>query len=113
LLPSIIFYTDNTDPFGPAETVSQDPLFKLEAHITQNLNRALWLSLDTVILNGGATTTDGVSDNNDKYSWELGASVGLNLSARASIKATYGQVIERNANGMDGEGFRLVASYVF
>lgn len=113
VLPSVTFYTDNDDPFGPAQEVSQDPLFKLEAHVTQNLNRALWVSLDTVISNGAATTTDGVPDDNDKYSWELGASVGVNLSQTFSVKATYGQVIDRNENGLDGEGFRLVASYVF
>jgi hypothetical protein len=113
VLPSVTFYTDNDDPFGPADEVSQDPLIKLEAHVTQNLSRALWVSLDTVISNGAATTTDGVPDDNDKYSWELGASVGVNLSQALSVKATYGQVIERNENGLDGEGFRLVASYVF
>jgi hypothetical protein len=113
VLPSVTFYTDNDDPFGPADSVSQDPLYKLEAHLTQNLNRAVWLSLDTVISNGAATTTDGVSDDNDKYSWELGASVGVNLSQTFSVKATYGQVIDRNENGLDGEGFRLLASYLF
>jgi hypothetical protein len=113
VLPSVTFYTANDDPFGSAGEVTQDPLFKLEAHVTQNLNRAVWLSLDTVISNGAATTTDGVSDDNDKYSWELGASVGVNLSAQVSFKATYGQVIDRNENGLDGEGFRLVANYLF
>jgi hypothetical protein len=113
VLPSVTFYSANDDPYGPADEVTQDPLFKLEAHVTQNLNRAIWLSLDTVISNGAATTTDGVPDDNDKYSWELGASVGVNLSAQISFKATYGQVIDRNENGLDGEGFRLVANYLF
>ncbi len=80
--------------------MSRTRCFKLEAHVTQNLNRALWLSLDTVISNGAATTTDGVPDDNDKYSWELGASLGVNLSQALSLKATYGQVIDRNENGL-------------
>jgi hypothetical protein len=113
ILPSVTFFTDNDDPYGPADSVSTDPLYRLEAHVTRNVSRAVWLSLDTVMQSGAATTTDGVSDGNEKYSWELGASVGVNLSKNASIKATYGQVIDRNENGMDGEGFRLVANYVF
>jgi hypothetical protein len=113
VLPSVTFFGDNDDPYGPADSVSTDPLYRLEAHVTKNVSRAVWLSLDTVVQSGAATTTDGASDDNEKYSWELGASVGVNLSKNASIKATYGQVIDRNENGMDGEGFRLVANYVF
>jgi hypothetical protein len=112
LLPSVTFFGTNSDPFG-ADRQTQKPVWRLEGHITRNLNRALWVGVDTVVSTGGSTSTDGVSNANSQSSWELGGTVGLNLSKSLSVKATYGGVIARNSNGLDGDGFRLVGTMLF
>jgi hypothetical protein len=65
------------------------------------------------VLSGGETETDGVSDDNSKYSLGLGATVNVALSRTSSIKATYGEVVNRNEAGMDGTAFRILFSQFF
>jgi hypothetical protein len=112
VIPAVTFFGDNTDPFR-GSSLSQDPLFTLEAHVTHNLNQAVWVSADMYVLSGGATETDGVSDDNEKYSLGLGATVNVALSRTSSIKATYGEVVNRNAAGMDGEALRILFTQFF
>lgn len=112
LVPSVTFFTANDDPFG-ADRVTQAPLYRLEAHATRNVGRALWLSLDMIGTAGGRTRTDDISDDNAKSSLELGGTVGVNLSKSFSLKATYGGLVARGDNGLQGDGFRLVATKLF
>lgn len=112
VIPSVIFYGDNSDPFR-SDTLSQDPLFTLEAHVTRNVSRAIWMSADMFMMDGGGTETDGVSDDNSKYSLGLGATVSVALSKASSIKATYGEVVDRNEAGMDGKALRIIITQIF
>jgi hypothetical protein len=110
--PSVTFFGDNTDATGGG-TISQDPIFLVEAHLSRNLNRALWVSADAVYTYGGETTTNGVADDNVKESLGLGATVGFALSPATQIKITYGEIVSGNDNGADGRGVRLVATVLF
>ena len=112
LTPSVMFFTANNAPYG-ANTVTQSPIYRIEAHATRNVSQALWFGVDALASYGGETKTDGVDNNNAKYSLELGATAGLNLSKRFALKATYGAVVARNDYGLDGRGFRLVATFLF
>jgi hypothetical protein len=112
LLPSITFYGDNDAPFG-GNTLEQDMLFLLETHLTHNINRAMWVSLDAFYSNGGETTMDGVAGNNAQEALSLGASAGVNLSRALSFKFSYGEVVSRNDDGPDGYMFRIIGSVVF
>jgi hypothetical protein len=112
VIPAVTFFGDNTDPFR-GDTLSQDPLLTLEAHVTHNLGRAVWVSADMYVMSGGATETDGVSDDNSKYSLGLGATVSVALSRSSSIKATYGEIVDRNEAGMDGTALRILFSQIF
>lgn len=112
LLPSVTFFTANGAPFG-SDSTQQSALFKLEGHVTRNVNKALWVGFDVLYTAGGSTTTDGIDNDNSQSSLELGGTVGMNLSKSFALKATYGAVVARNANGLDGSGFRLVATGLF
>jgi hypothetical protein len=112
LIPSVTFFTANDDPYG-ANSVTQRPIYRIEAHATRNVNQALWFGVDALATFGGETKTDGRYDDNAKYSLELGATVGFYLSQRFLLKATYGGVVARNDNGLDGRGFRLVGTLLF
>jgi hypothetical protein len=112
LLPSAFLFGDNDDPFRAGGT-GQDPLYQIEAHITRNLGRMFWVSLDANYQFGGETTTDGVPGDDDKESFGLGATIGVNLSKQLSVNATYGEVISHNDNGADGHMFRVKLAYLF
>lgn len=112
ILPSFTFFSDNDEPFGGSR-LEQDMLFLLEAHLTHNVNRAIWLSLDTQYSNGAETTMDGVAGDNAQEALSLGGSVGVNLSRAFSVELSYGEVVTRNDDGPDGNMFRIVGSLVF
>ena len=112
LLPSVTFYTRNADPNG-ADTFEQEPIFRLEGHVTRNLNKALWLSLDATWVYGGETTTDGVANDNAQRALMLGGTANFTFSRSTSLKVTYGEVVKRNDGGPDGHMFRVIGTVVF
>jgi len=110
LLPTITLYSDNDDPFN-ADKTSQKPLFKFESHVTHNFNPAFWASIDSVYSYGGATKTDGQSDDNRQGSFNMGATLGFQFSAEFGLKLTHGKTIDHNDDGWDGDFARLVLTY--
>ncbi len=112
VIPAVTFHGDNAAPFR-GENLSQAPLFTLEAHVTRTISRAVWMSAGLFLMHGGKTETDGVSDDNSKYSLGLGATFSLALSKVSSIKATYGEVVDRNDAGMDGTALRIIFTQIF
>jgi hypothetical protein len=100
----------NDDPFR-ANKESQKPLFKFESHVTHNFNPAFWASIDSVYSYGGATKTDGQSDDNRQRSFNMGATLGFQFSAEFGLKLTYGKTIDHNDDGWDGDFARLALTY--
>jgi hypothetical protein len=112
LLPSVTWYGDNNEP-SRGNHSSQAPLLQLEAHVTRNLNRSLWASLDGLVMEGGATTTDGISGHNQQRSFELGATVGVAVSDAVSATLSYTDAVSRNYSGVSGHVIRVVAEFYF
>ena len=112
LLPSVTFYTDNNEPFH-ATTQAQAPFYGIEIHVTRNLNKSFWLSLDGGWEFGGQTTTDAVKDGNSQRSFFLAGTLAFNLSPDASVNATYGGTVNHNAAGMDAHMLRVTFSLSF
>ena len=109
-LPSITIFGNNDDP-STGNTLSQEPLFKLETHVTHNLSSGFWLSLDSIYTSGGETETDGTAQNDAQRSFGLGGSLGLQFSKSLGLKVTYGKTVDHNENGLDGEFIRLTVTY--
>ena len=109
-LPSITLFGNNDDP-STGDTLRQEPLFKLETHVTHNLSSGFWLSLDSVYTFGGETETDGTAQNDAQRSFGLGGSLGLQFSKSLGLKASYGKIVDHNENGLDGEFIRLTLTY--
>ena len=112
LLPSVQFLGDNDDPRG-ADTTSQDPLLRIEAHLTHNVHRAVWVSLDGQYVYGGETSKDGRNNGDTQRAFELGGTVNVAFSRTASVKLSYGEVVSRNDQGPDGHMARLIANFAF
>jgi hypothetical protein len=98
--PNVYLFGDNDEPFR-ADIRSQDELYIVETHLSQNFTEKFWVSLDLRYQYGGETTTNGVRDDNGMNQWGGGASVGYSFSRRWSGFFGYGKVFGGNddANG--------------
>ncbi len=113
LTPSAWMYADNTSPTGGASNQSRKPLYSLEAHLTHDFSSKVWGSLDAVYSNGGATTTDGVFDDNGLEAFGVGATIGVALNNGFGLQFSYGQTPKSNTYGFKDSLFRVKLVKVF
>jgi hypothetical protein len=108
LLPSVIWYGDNNKP-PQGNHSSQSPLLQLEAHVTRNLNRSLWVSADAFFMGGAETSTDGVSDHNRQRSVDLGATMSVVVTDTVSATLSYTDAVSRNHSGVSAHVIQIIA----
>ena len=105
VLPTVTFYSPNRAPFG-ADVRTQAPLFSLEAHLTHNFTRRVWISADLLYRDGGESRTDGVDNEDPVHGFSAGASAALPFVGKTSLILTYEHVVKRWDLGPDGWFFR-------
>ena len=110
--PSVVFYTDNDDPTLGADVRAQDPLSMIESHLTYNFTPKLWGGLDLRYRYGGATTTDGISDENTQDVLGGGISIGYSFHPAISMQASCGQVLSEK-DGSDLDMVRVKLALMF
>ena len=113
VLPSVVVYGDNDDPFGPATVTGQAPLMMLEAHATHNLSKAVWVSLDALWEYGGETSTDGVWNGDTQRSFGMGVTGFIATGRTSGLKISYGETLSANQYGADGSMVRLIWAVLF
>ncbi|WOD37023.1 transporter [Nodosilinea sp. E11] len=122
VVPVVDFFTDNQSPplssnerVGQfvASRTSQNPLFRLEAHLTQDLGEQVWVSLDTYYVAGGATYADGEGGDNPQSWLAVGGTLGANLWEGGTLSVNGGAVVARNDNSPEGWQMRLVLIQAF
>lgn len=109
VLPSVWLFSDNDDYVG--QTLSTDPMFQVEAHLTRDFTEHFWGSLDTTWIVGGTSSIDGVSGdslNNLGIGFTLGYQINDNLSLTAGYMAT---VNDSAPGDLQMDGFRLSLTY--
>lgn len=111
LIPTVTFFTgaESNVPFF-AES-KQDALFNLEGHLTRDLAEGLWVSADFGISAGGATTVNGVSQDNSQTSAGLGLTVGYQISESFQLHASAGQTLNDAEDGLSGNLIRFKFLY--
>ena len=112
LTPSLFFYTENNDIKG-GNSLKQDMMFKLEGHITRDLSKMFWVSLDSFYFAGGETAIDDFKNDNNQSSFSLGGTLGINLPKSFSGSLSYGGTVAHNDWGMDGTLFRFTLGKAF
>lgn len=113
LLPAVSFFTKNYDLGATPGSLCQKPMFALESHVTQQLNKMFWLSLDSMYRLGGETAINDVDNDNSFNTFQLGGTLGMYFSRSLGLKLSYGSVIGENADGMSGYMLRSMLSYTF
>jgi hypothetical protein len=110
--PSVVFYTDNTDPTGDATLRSQAPLWLVESHLSHNLTKKFWGSLDLRGQLGGETTTDGVPDDNNTRALAGGATLGYQFTRPLGLQVGYGTIFA-TAGAAEATMWRFRLTYSF
>lgn len=106
--PSVTFFTDNDDA-----SLEQDPMYKLEAHVTHDFSMMLWGSLDAMYTTGGETTVHGIEKDNSQRSLGLGVSLGAFFSPTLGMTISYAEIVSNNEHSQDGTMFRMTGKYLF
>ena len=109
VLPSVWFFSNNNDYVG--ETLSTDPMFQVEAHVTRDFTSHFWGSLDSTYLGGGESTVGGSSGeplSNVGIGFTLGYQINDNLSLTAGYMTT---INDSNPGDLQLDGFRLSLTY--
>ena len=105
------FYTDNTSYHGK-QTLRQEPLPGLEAHISYSFNDRLWMSLDARYSFRAATFLDGVSQDNAQQNFVLGNELNISLSPQNSLTFVFSKAVVHH-NGPTATGFSVRYDYTW
>ena len=102
------FFQDNDDYAG-GSTLTQDPLFNLQAHIVYELSARQWLALNGNYFFGGETFRDGKEAQLKQENARLGLTwnVAMNSTNVIQLTASYG-VITRVGNDSKNISFAWV-----
>ena len=108
ITPSIFFFTENKD-----RQLKQDPMFKLETHLTHDLGERVWGAVGLFYSNGGATRVRGLPAGGRQESLGGSISLGMDFSARWGMDFRYGDSLAQNENGLEGSLYHLKLKHRF
>ncbi len=110
LLPSVWLFSDNDDYVG-GQTLSTDPMFQLEGHLTRDFTEHMWGSLDATSMNGGESSVNGV-EGDALSNLGLGLTFGYQINDSLSLTAGYMSTInDSDDQDLRMDGFRLSFTY--
>jgi Putative MetA-pathway of phenol degradation len=111
LLPAVWFFGTNNDFVG--KTMTTDPIFQVDAHLTRDLTDRLWTSLDGAWYTGGQASIDGV-EGEKLDNLAVGLTLGYQLNDSLALTIGYKSTINDSALGdlqMDGFMISLVSGW--
>lgn len=111
LLPAVWLFGENDDFVG--QTLTTEPLFQLDGHVTRDFTGRLWGSLDGSWYKGGAATIGGV-EGEPLDNLGIGLTLGYQINDNLALTAGYKSTINDKAPGdlqMDGFMVSLVAGW--
>jgi hypothetical protein len=101
-------FTDNDNfQFNGAQTLSQNPILRVEEHVSQNLSDALWLSADAYYNVGGETKIDGAAQDNMANTLRIGAGAGLRVWRGGEVMLNYERVVAKPSGEPDAQTLRV------
>lgn len=115
VLPSVWFFSDNTDYYAgqqSGQTLSTDPMFQLEAHLTRDFTEHFWGSLDTTWVTGGKSSVNGASTGDSLNNLGVGITLGYQINDNLSLTAGYmATVNDSKSTDLKMDGFRISLTY--
>jgi len=110
----LIFGANNQPPLGTfAKKIEQAPMFSFESHISHNFSPKFWVFGNALYRAGGATTTDGVKNDNAFNALGLGAGVGYQFLPYLGGYADYGGIISGGPTDARSDMIRIALSFTY
>ena len=110
IVPSVQIFGDNDDPSLTGVT-SQEPLWRVDGHVTRNFGPTVWASLDGSFVFGGETSSGGVPNSDAQETLAVGATLGLVLNPSVSLRLSYEETIHSNVPNSSARGFKGTVAY--
>jgi len=108
-LPAVWFYSDNTDFVG--KTMSTEPMYHMEGHITRDFMERVWGSLDVISYTGGKATIDGV-EGTALNNLGVGATLGYQVNDNMQLNISYSSTVnDSKPEDLKMDGFRVTLLY--
>jgi hypothetical protein len=123
LVPSVTLFGENDAlrgltiedgaPVFASRNLSQDPLYKVEGHLTRDITEDLWVSADALYVGGGETSLDGVAQDNSQSSFGVGLTVAYKVSEKVELRALWGDYLTDETDGIDTSMLWLRMTYAW
>jgi Putative MetA-pathway of phenol degradation len=94
LLPAVWLFGTNDNFVG--QTLTTNPLFQLDGHLTRDLTDHFWASFDTAWYNGGGSTINGV-EGKKRNDVALGLTAGYQINDNLGLTFGYKSTINDGA----------------
>ncbi len=108
-LPAVWFYSDNTDFVG--KTMSTEPMYHMEGHITRDFMERVWGSLDVISYTGGKATIDGL-EGTALNNLGVGATIGYQVNDNMQLNISYSSTVnDSKPEDLKMDGFRVTLLY--
>jgi hypothetical protein len=102
-----VFTDNNSFLVNGAQRLSQNPILRVEEHVSRNLTDRFWLSADACYNVGGETSIDGVPQDNAASTLRVGAGMGVRVWRGADLGLNYEHVVAKPAGEPDSQTIRL------
>lgn len=109
IMPSVTFYTDNTD-FNRGRTFEQEPLYALQGHLIYGFANGIWVAANATYFTGERTTVDGVKSDNQQTNSRVGLTLALPMDRHHSLKF-YASTGTSTRTGTDFDLFGVAWQY--
>lgn len=103
------FFTENSEAYG-GSTITQEPLYAMQANIIYSFRRGMWLALTAGIADGGRPTVNGVEKDKIENQTRLGGVLVFPFARHYSIKVSYTNSVRTKLGG-DYDLFGLSFQY--
>jgi hypothetical protein len=111
-LPAVWWFGAN-DNYDGGKSLTTDPLYELDAHLTRDFNERLWGSLDGAWYNGGRSSVDGV-EGEKLDNLALGITLGYQIDENVTLMFGYKSTVADGAPSdlrMDGFTVTLLSGW--
>lgn len=110
LIPSVWLFADNDDFVG--QTLENDPILQLEAHLTQDFSPTLFGSIDALYRSGFQSTINGVETGEEIDIGNLGFTLNYTATDNLMIRTSFSSNVFGD-NDVDNSVLRMQFVYVW
>jgi hypothetical protein len=108
--PSVWFYGNNSDYGVTSDTLKKDPLYSLEAHLTQDITPTFFVSFDYMYQNGAQGEVNGVKSEGVK-SDTAGLTFAYMLNEQLQFQFRYASSLNPTKNELSADITELNFNY--